>query len=379
MQLSRTPASVLAAVTLCAAWAAPARAVASFDEQSLGTLLRTFVDSDHVAVRSYIGNYTMALRDDWAVDLQWNNERVVIPGVEAPAGSQEAVDAITTASRPISGNAYQDFVKTRNEMQTGIRHGGAKLGYYLSTESDYLGQQLSANYARDYDDQRLNMSLGTSYGWDAIAPLADDDTQGGAATKRTLHWNAVATRVMTPTTLLRLGVEYNWVHGLQHNPYRNVYAGGTHVAERHPDDRQRRDAFFKVHQYLSNRSSLKFAYRFYSDDWGVTSHELRTRLSQYVTHGVFVRFEHRWYTQTHADFYRDEYVSVNGIDGYLTGDYRLGDLSSHLFGTGIDFDLYDLTANPLWSRFAVRMDYERYFNSNNYSAGFFTTGLDYKF
>jgi hypothetical protein len=40
-----------------------------------------FTDSDRVAVRSYIGTYSLALRNDWALDLEMNNERVVIPAI----------------------------------------------------------------------------------------------------------------------------------------------------------------------------------------------------------------------------------------------------------------------------------------------------------
>jgi hypothetical protein len=376
----RAPLSLALAAACAAASAAPAAAFLPLEEQNAGTMLRLFTDSDRVAVRSYVGSYALALRNDWALDFEWMNERVVIPAIDAAVGSQQAVDAITTASRPISGNAYEDFVKVRNEFQTGLRRGGASVGYYLSSESDYLGQQLAAGYNRDFQNQQLNLAVGTSWGWDAIDPLADDDTQTGKDSKSTLHWNAVATQVLTSSTLLRFGVEYNWVHGLQHNPYRNVYAGGTNVAERHPDDRQRRDAFLRLHQYLTNRSSLKLHYRFYHDDWGVRSHEIGSRLSQYVTDGVFATFQHRYYRQSEADFYEDAYLSTNGVDGYLTGDYRLSNLASHLFGVGLDFSLHGVAADsPLWSRMALRMNYERYFNSNNYSAGFFTTGLDYRF
>lgn len=350
------------------------------DEQNAGTVLRLFSDSDKVAVRSYVGSYALALRNDWALDIEWMNERVVIPAIDAPVGSEQAVDAITTASRPIAGNAFQDFIKVRNEFQTGVRRGGMSLGYYLSTESDYLGQQVSAGYDRDFMNQQLNLAVGSSWGWDAIDPLADDDTQGGRDTKTTLHWNAVATQVLTSTTVLRYGLEYNWVHGLQHNPYRNVYAGGTRVPENHPGDRQRRDAFVKLNQYVGNRSSMRLHYRYYNDDWGVDSHEIGSMLSQYVTEGVFASFHHRYYRQSAADFHRDEYPTVTGIDGYRTGDYRLSDLSSHLFGVGLDFSLYGVAAHsPFWSGMALRVDYERYFNSNNYSAGFLTTGLQYRF
>jgi hypothetical protein len=186
--------------------------------------------------------------------------------------------------------------------------------------------------------------------------------------------------VLSPTTLVRFGLEYNVVDGIQHNPYRNVYAGGGPVAERHPDHRERRDAFIKVNQYLDNRSSLKLSYRLYDDDWGILSHELGSKLSQYVTHGLSAVYEYRWYTQTAADFYRGEYTDAEGIGGYRSGDYRMADLSSHLFGVTLSLDLDAfVTDHATLRRLALRFNYDRYFNSNNYSANILETGLDYRF
>jgi hypothetical protein len=345
-----------------------------------GSMLRLFTDSDKVGVRSWIGNCSMSSVGSGTLSLNYNNERVTIPAIQAPIGSQEAVDAITTASRPISGNAFQDYVKVRNEVEGQLEKGPASFQYYVSSESDYLAQQVSASVNRDYMNEQLNLSIGSSYGWDAIDPLADDDTQAAPAHKNTIHWNAVATQVVTPTTLVRLGVEANVVSGLQHNPYRNVYAGGTNVPERHPDHRFRRDAFLKLNQYLNNRSSLKLNYRLYNDDWGIISHELGSKLSQYVTHGLSATYEYRWYTQSSADFYRDEYVDPQGVDGYRSGDYRMAALSSHLFGVTLSMDLDAFVMdNALLRRLALRFNYDRYFNSNNYSANILETGLDYRF
>lgn len=344
------------------------------------SMFRFFNGSDHIAVRSLMGDYTMPIKDNAALSIHWNNERVVIPGITAAAGTQEAVDAITTASRPISNNAFSDFVKVRNEFQGALSSGNRALEYYLSTENDYLGQQITARYDRDYQDDLLNIAVGTSYGWDAIKPALDSDTNAGEDQKTTLHWNVVATRILAPTTVLRAGLEYNFVHGLQHNPYRNVYAGGLNVPERHPAARQRRDLFLKLNQYLTNRSSLKFNYRLYNDDWGITSHEAGTNLNQYIQQGVFVRWDYRYYTQSSADFYQPEYATVAGVNGYLTGDYRMGVLSSHLFGASVHVDLADIAADHgTWSRFGLSVSYERYFNNNNYSANIVETALDFRF
>lgn len=369
-----------AALCACASLAGSAAAQQAFTEEpQVGTLLRLFTDSDRIAVRSVTGNTQVPVGAS-KLALHWNNERVRIPAVEAAPGTAEALDAITTASRPIAGNAFQDYVKIRNEMQGELSRGNAALDYYLSTESDYTAQQIGARWSRNFQDEHLSVSTGASFGWDAIEPLADDDTQTNADTRRTIHWNAVATRVVTPTTLVRAGVELNFVSGLQHNPYRNVYAGGTRVPERHPEQRERRDAFVRVSQYLPQRSSLKLAYRLYNDDWGIWSHEVGTRLSQYLTAGLAARWEYRWYTQNAADFHRDEYEDVNGIGGYRSGDYRMDRLTSHLFGAALDADLDALAVvHPVMRRLALRLSYERYFNSNNYSANILETGVDFRF
>lgn len=380
MQLRRGIGPVALALGVCTAWAPRCPAFLSVDEQSATSLFRYFNDSGQVRVRSLMGDYTVNLQNNAALTFHWNNERVTVPAIQAPAGTQEAVDAITTASRPISGNAYQDFVKVRNELQSSLARGPVGLEYYYSTESDYLAQQLGGHFNHDFSGDQINLSLGASYGWDAIQPLADDDTQSRAGHKNTMHWNAIATRVVTPTTIVRVGVELNLVDGLQHNPYRNVYAGGTNVPERHPEHRQRRDAFLKLNQYLMNKSSMKLSYRYYNDDWGISSHELDSRLSQYVTRALSAQYEYRWYSQTSAWFYREQYLTTSGIDGFQTGDYRMGPLSSHLFGASLNLDLATLAEqHPALGHFGVRVEYQRYFNSNNYSANILETGLDFRF
>ncbi len=380
MQVRTAPLQRAALVAGLVAACAPSARADAFDAPVASTLLRLFTDSGKVSVRSAVEDWSVPIGANTQLDVHWNNEHVTIPGISAPPGSSEAVDAITTASRPIAGDPYRDFVKTRNEVQGDVTHGAASANYYVSKESDYLAQQVGGAWARDFRDQTLNLSVGSSWGWDDIQPLANGDAHAASDTKTTLHWNAVATEVLTPTTMVRWGLEYDFVRGLQHNPYRNVFAGGSHVPERHPDKRQRRDTFLRVHQYFGDRSSAKLTYRLYGDDWGITSHEVGGTLSQYVTHGLSASWDYRWYTQTHARFWRDAYTSTDGVDGYLTGDYRMNDLASHLFGLSLRADLQDLASGHRWlGRSVLWLDVERYFNSNNYSADILEAGLDFRF
>jgi hypothetical protein len=380
MQLSRAAKSGAVALGLLATAGEGQAASSMLQDQQADSWLQVFNGSDKVSVRSLINSLSLSLPKGNVLSLQWNNEMVDIPAVSAPAGSAAAIDAITTASRPISGNAYEDFTKTRNEVTGELTVKRSVMTYYISKETDYLGQQIGVKHNLDLEDRLLNVELGASYGWDDIQPLADDDSNAGPASKTTMHVSVVGTRVLAPTRMLRMGLEYNVINGLQHNPYRNVYAGGTNVPERHPDQRQRRDVFVDLNQYMSNHSSVKLAYRLYDDSWGILSHEVSTELNQYVTHGIYASWNYRYYKQGAADLWREEYATTSGVNGYLTGDYRMSPLSSNLFGFGLNLDLANMgSESAALRRMGVRLDYERYFNSLNYSANFLTTKLVFRF
>jgi hypothetical protein len=352
------------------------------DDRQLGYLFRYFADSDRVHVSSHYSEGVLQPTRDTELYVQWGHERVVVPGVAAPPGSAEAVDAITSASRPVSSRfgAYENFTKTRNQIDAEFRAKGCNAGYYVSRESDYLAQQVRGLASRDWFDRALNIAAGSSYGWDRIEPLEDDDTAAQAESKRTWHGDVVATHAFTPTTLVRLGLEWNEVRGLQHNPYRNVMAGGTRVPERHPDRRTRKDVYVRVNQYLMNESSLKLSYMRYLDDWGVRSHTAGIELSQYVTSKIVAGYRYRYYNQGSADFFREEYASSDGVGGYVSKDYRLSDFNAHLMGAELSWGLDGVFEDSaVLDGLALSLSYSRYFNTRNFSANILETGLAWAF
>jgi hypothetical protein len=265
-------------------------------------------------------------------------------------------------------------VKTRNSFEGGVTYHGYNAGYYVSMESDYFAQMVSFGYNHDLHGDNLNLALGASYSWDSIEPLDDEDTAGIPDYRRTTYWNVVATQVVTKTTVLRVGVEFNRVQGLQEDPYRNVYVAGSNVPENHPDERMRQDFFVGLSQFVYNRSSVKLDYRYYSDDWGISSQMVGLKLNQYVNDDFIFRYRYRYYTQLPSDFYRIEYTDANGVGGYQTGDYRLGDFGAHLFGGQVQWHPRNLFGR-IGAHSEFTFGYERYFNSNNFSADVFETGL----
>lgn len=378
VQVTNTPKVVTAVAAALLSTTVPCVRAA---EPTAGYTFNFYSDVNGVDVFSHYTSSALRLQNGVMISGEWVHDRVVIPAIDAPPGSQEAVDAITSASRPIGANAnpYEDYVKVRNSLEGSVSYAGYDASYYVSTESDYFAQMLTFGYNRDLMGDNLNVAARVSYSWDSITPLEDDDTNTNPDYRRTLHWNVVATDVVSPTTVVRVGAEFNTVHGLQHDPYRNVYVDGTNVPEQHPDERFRRDLFAGVNQYINNRSSLNLEYRYYTDDWGVSSHTMGIKLNQYVNDEFVVRYRYRYYTQASAIFYRDEYTETGGVNGFRTGDYRLGDFGAHLFGGRIAWRPYRVMGRIFPAGAQLIMSYERYFNSNNFTANVLETGLQIAF
>lgn len=372
---------VLATAIAGAQVAALAPAVkAGIDESTASYLFNFYSDVGGVDVYGHYVSAGMRMSNNVGLSLQWVHDRVLFPAIDAPPGTQEAADAITAASRPIASSAdpYQDYVKVRNSFEGGVNYGNYSAGYYVSMENDYFAQMVSFGFNRDVRGDNLNIAAGASYSWDSIEPLEDEDTAGVPDYRRTTYWNVVATQVVTKTTVVRVGAEFNRVAGLQHNPYRNVYVAGSNVPENHPDERMRQDFFVGLSQYVYNRSSIKLDYRYYSDDWGVSSHMVGLKLNQYVNEEFIFRYRYRYYAQLPSEFYRSDYEQAGGVGGYQTSDYRMSEFGAHLFGGQIQWYPHGLFER-LGMHGQVTLGYERYFNSNNFSADVFETGLQLAF
>jgi hypothetical protein len=98
VQLTRVVSPLIFALVLPFAIARPSAGV-EFEEQQAGLRFELFTDSDAVHVYTSGGNYDLKLSNAATLAVGWNHELVIVPGVSAPPGSQEAVDSISGASR----------------------------------------------------------------------------------------------------------------------------------------------------------------------------------------------------------------------------------------------------------------------------------------
>lgn len=367
---------VVAAAILAAAFPATG-------EELVNATMHTFADSRDNRVDSYVVELQHGLRRDWTLGLRGVLDRVQLPPLPGLPGSRENVDAITAASRPVrsAASSKDAYLKQRQELTSSVgwrnrnlRGGGS---YYVSSESDYLGQQVALDLGRDWAQGSTNLALRVAYGFDRISP---DQHTGGDPMQRSrtsADVTVVCTQSVTPTLQAQLGVEVTSVNGFQSNPYRRVYAGGQILPEMHPEERRRHAVFAQVDRYFHTRASVTFAARWYGDDWGVQAGTFDTRLAQYIGDHLIVRYRYRFHTQTAADFFRDLYADTNGVGGYRSADYKLQDFDSNLFGLKVSVPFEG--AYPWLDALVLDLKYERYFDSKSFAANVLEAGFSWPF
>lgn len=337
--------------------------------------LRTnwFSDNTGTSVQSPAVKIAKGLLKKVEFVMRYSLDRVIIPPIRGLSATPSPTDAVTGASRPVSGDdpANQSFSKERNELIVGIETPGFAVSHYYSNESDYIGRMVTAVANFDFNRKNSNLAMSYSYGWDRIEPLATDTLHH----KNAHNINVTLTQALNPKMIGRAGVDFSYVSGFQSNPYRTVNAGGQILAENHPLSRYRGAFFLKLNRYFETQTSLNAEYRFYRDDWEVQSHTLNLFYHQYFSDKVLIRYRYRYYNQSAAFFYRRTYGAAQP---YMTSDYKLEAFNSHLFGFKIEYKLKDLVKDGFLgflSKSTFEAKYERYFSSNNFTADIFQFGL----
>ncbi|MDR9436756.1 MAG: DUF3570 domain-containing protein [Thiohalophilus sp.] len=242
-----------------------------------------------------------------------------------------------------------------------------------STEYDYTSLGVSATLSRDFNQRNTTLSAGLSYNLDTIEPVGgipdgltamptttsvQKSTLGSSDDKTVADFLIGVTQVIDRKTLMQFNYTYGMDDGYLTDPYKilsvvtgpssETLAGTPYLYENRPDSRARNALYWKtVHQF--NEDVINFSYRYYWDDWGITSHTLDARYRFEMGGGHYLMPHARYYLQDKADFYNYKLVDGN-IPQYASADYRLADLSTTTLGLKYGIQL----AND--SEFSVRAE-----------------------
>ena len=302
-------------------------------------------------------------------------------------------DAISGATPSFLKNSNGNFYKGLQEFDDERTAGSIVLtsrfenrdelyiGLDYSTESDYEAITPSMEYMH-YTDSSHNTAInfGASVGLNEI--LVYDGEAGASAnsyTENSTSYNAQVglTQVLTKDSSLKLSAFMLADDGYLTNPHgiivRNYNSNNAQLnKENRPDTRSAYGFTVNYNTLLTEKVSLLSSYRFYDDDWDMTSNtiELDTYIdvSQSVTLGLGVRY----YTQTEANFYNEK-IDYFTSEQYASSDERLSTFDAFTYKASLNYKQSDTLS------YNIGMQLYEQNTISNMSATALTVGVKYTF
>ncbi len=244
-----------------------------------------------------------------------------------------------------------------------------KLGLNASNEYDYTSLGASALYLQDFNNRNTTLSAGVAFYNDTIKPVGGipvalspmrqpgaTNRVGADDTKTNADVILGITQVISRKTLMQLNYSMGITDGYLTDPYKivtvvdpvtglpnnsallNVNADALpYVYEKRPDSRQMNSLFFRAVHHLT-RDVVNFSYRYFWDDWGITSNTFDLKY-RYEIGRSYLQPSVRYYLQDAADFYRHNLVQGTDVDASgtvlldtVSSDYRLAKLTTTTLG-----------------------------------------------
>jgi hypothetical protein len=303
----------------------------------------------HMSVLMPGAEASVDLAEPVTLGVSWNAD--IISGasvavVDAPASEVDAISAATVT------DARHEF-----GGQVTLRDGTATLdvGYRHAFEHDYLSDGFSVAARTELFERNTGLSISYARSFDRVCDLPGTfeptmkprlDSSAGCfedATTRAerdlaVHtWQGGWTQAWTPILTTQLTASAQLLHGFQSNPYRAVRIGKTSAQEHHPSDRARYALGAGLRLWVAPLSgALQAEARIYRDTWDIASLSAELAYEQTVLGSLRLRARGRYYTQTAAAFYSDDYV-LDPRGQYFTGDRELSPMQSALLGVQVSW------------------------------------------
>lgn len=178
-----------------------------------------------------------------------------------------------------------------------------------------------------------------------LAVVDSFDSKSGESREKNVLGVAVAvTQVLSRTTLAQWGYSLEYQEGYLNDPYKLVtvvdeqaIAPGrvSYLYESRPVERWRHAFGTTLVQEL-RPVTLRGSYRFYLDDWSISTHTGQAGLRVELGESVYGSLAARGSFQSKASFYRYS-IRPGQSPEHLSADYRLGDLAtlSGFVGVGV--------------------------------------------
>lgn len=195
-------------------------------------------------------------------------------------------------------------------------------------------------------------------------------------------------QILTKNIQGSLSLDVIQQEGLLSTPFQRVYFADIensfidnfHLAEaieQLPDSRFKIAIGGRLNWYLNEKISLRTFYRYYFDDWGITSHSASIEVPIKLSSKFTIYPSYRFYNQTKADYFRP-YETALSTETYYTSDYDLSQYSANQFGLGVSYtDIFAKTRLWNYGIKSIDLRFFQYDRNTTFSSGIVTAGIKF--
>ena len=271
--------------------------------------------------------------------------------------------------------------ENRDELYAGLDY---------SREKDYQSYSASLEYMHYLNStHNTSFSIGASLTsneilvYDGVTGASDyshyDGESGASHTEDSMGYNLElgVTQVLSEDSSMKLSLFTFQDDGYLTNQYERIVRdysmpNARLSVENRPDKRVAYGFTAKYNKLLDDGLSFVGSYRFYSDDWDMTSNtvegDIYKTLSERITLGVGLRY----YTQTEASFYSGDIGHFTN-QTYASSDERLSDFDALTYKASLNFNQNDTLSYNIGAEFYKQN------TETSFSATMITIGMKYRF
>ncbi len=295
---------------------------------------------------------------DW-LSFQGNYEADIVSGASESlkGGRLSNVDIVTSATK---------FSDTRHALTGGftVTRAATHLSgsYTYGTEHDYRSNGFAVSAGTDFLQKNTQLELSYGRGFDQVCTTAytaanapssrlaldnskgcfTDDKKRAARDISLNNFQVGWTQTWSPEFATQLVLSAALQHGFLGNPYRSVViaTAGDQALENHPENRGRGALGLRGKYYVrSLETAFTAGARLYRDTWAIFGQTYELDAERYMLPWLRALLRGRYYTQTGALFWSDDYTGGEPASGprgqYWSGDRELSPLSSYLVGARV--------------------------------------------
>lgn len=265
----------------------------------------------------------------------------------------------------------------------------------VSSEFDYFSFGFGGSYTKLFNEKNTELSVHANVyldTWKLLYPieLRESSIFNGLDQKNRNSYSVGFgfSQILSKSLQGSLSLDLVQQQGLLSTPFQRIYFSDlpdrfrenfqlADDIERLPDTRFKTAIGGRLNYFINEMFVLRTYYRYYLDDWGITSHTASVEVPIKITDKFTLYPSYRFYNQTAADYFYPYEIALS-TDEFYTSDYDLSEFSANQYGFGIGYtDIFTKLKFAKFGLKSVDLKYDYYKRDNGLHYSLISAGFKF--